>query len=162
MYTEMKEVANMRRKNNEIKDQETLMALLKTCDVIRVAMCVDQTPYIVPMNFGYKDHTFYFHGAKEGRKIEMIKINPKVAFELDTDHVLVGQSDRACDWTMKFSSIIGSGFMHIVEDRKEKIEALNILMQHYEGKEAYDYEDKMIERIGILKLEVSEMTGKRS
>lgn len=155
-------MAKMRRKNNEIKDPEILMRVLNACDVIRVAMCVDNDPYIVPLNFGYKDGTFYFHGAKEGRKIEMIKANPKVAFEMDTDHALVGESDRACDWTMTFSSIIGWGHMSIVEDKEEKIMALNTLMQHYGGKDAYVYEENMLERIGILKLVVTEMTGKQS
>ncbi len=153
---------NMRRKNNEVTNQEELVAILKSCDVVRVAMSVDNRPYIVPLNFGFKDNVFYFHGAKKGRKIDMIKANPNVAFELDTDHKLIGDSDRACDWTMAFSSIIGSGNMYIVDDKEEKRVALNILMQQYGGKEAYDYGDKMLERIGILKLEVTEMTGKKS
>lgn len=152
----------MRLKDREVTDQEALSTIIDACEVLRVAMCVDNRPYIVPMNFGYKNRCFYFHGAKIGRKLDMIKRNPNVCFEMDTDHHLIGDSERACDWTMKYSSIIGNGIMKIVTDKSEKARALNIIMQQYGGKAKYEYSEQMLERIGILKLEVREMTGKIS
>lgn len=153
---------NMRRSQNEVTDQQELIQIINQCDVIRIGMSVDNEPYIVPLNFGYKDQVFYFHGAKEGRKMDMIRSNPKVCFEMDTDHKLIGDSDKACDWTMKFSSVMGTGQMTVIENWDEKKEALDILMQQYGGKDSYEYNDKMLERIGIMKLEVLTMTGKRS
>lgn len=153
---------NMRRSQCEIKDKEEIVNIINKCDVVRIGMTVDNIPYIVPLNFGYKDDVFYFHGAKEGRKIDMINSNPNVCFELDTDHKLIGDSERACNWTMKFSSIIGHGLMTIIEDTDEKIKALNILMQQYGGKDSYEYGEKMLERIGIMKLEVKSMACKQS
>ncbi len=152
----------MRRKQNEVTDINEIINIINNCDVIRVGMSVNNEPYIVPMNFGFEDGCFYFHGAKEGHKINMIKVNPKVCFELDTDHRMIDGSDRACDWTMKYASVMGNGTMHIVEDPAEKREALDILMRQYGGKESYEYSDRMIERIGIMKLVVSDMVGKRS
>lgn len=152
----------MRRSQCEITDKKEIANIISNCDVVRIGMSVDNIPYIVPLNFGYKDDVFYFHGAKEGRKIDMINSNPNVCFELDTDHKLIGDSERACDWTMKFSSIIGHGHMTIIEEADEKIEALNILMQQYGGKDSYDYGEKMLKRIGIMKLEVKSMACKQS
>lgn len=152
----------MRRSQNEVRDPKKILEIINQCDVVRVGMSVDNVPYIVPLNFGFKDNTFYFHGAQEGRKMEMIKANPNVCFELDTNHKLIAESERACDWTMTYSSIIGDGIMTIVTEPEDKIEALNILMSQYGGKEAYDYSEKMINRIGIMKLEIKHMTGKVS
>jgi len=152
----------MRKSQNEIHNQDEMINIINECDVVHIGMSVDNVPYIVPLNFGFVNNTFYFHGDKEGRKMDMIKANPKVCFELDTDHVLIGESDRACDWTMKYASIMGNGTMVIVEDWVEKREALNILMKQYGGESDYSYSDKMLERIGIMKLLVEEMTGKKS
>lgn len=152
----------MRFSQRQVSGVEAIEEIIKACDVVRVGFAVNNTPYIVPMNFGYKDMVFYFHGAKEGQKIAMIKANPNVCFELDTDHQLISDSDRACDWTMKYASVMGTGSMVIVEDPHEKRMALDILMQNYGGQGSYDYQDRMIDQIGILKLKVSTMTGKRS
>ncbi len=152
----------MRLGNREVSDRSDIDGIIRACDVIRVGMSVDNEPYIVPMNFGFDGECFYFHGAKEGRKIDMIKVNPRVCFELDTEHRLIGDSDRACDWTMKYASVMGTGIMRIVEDHSEKAKALDILMQQYGGKDTYSYSEKMLERIGILKLEIKSIRGKRS
>lgn len=152
----------MRLKDREVTDPTALLEIIRACDVIRVGMSVDNRPYIVPMNFGYEDGCFYFHGATVGRKLDMIRRNPNVCFEMDTDHRLISDSDRACDWTMKYKSIIGTGTMYLITDYKEKAAALDILMQQYGGKESYEYTDTMLERIGIMKLVVDEMTGKVS
>lgn len=152
----------MRLINNEIKEIEEIHRIIRKCDVLRVGMSVNNNPYIVPLNFGFKENTFYFHGAKEGRKIDMIKINPSVCFEMDTDHCLVGESEKACDWTMTYASVMGMGIMTIIDDWDEKREALNILMAEYGGNDTYEYDDNMLDRIGIMKLEIKEISGKKS
>ena len=63
----------MRRKEKEISDRNIIDDLIKKAMIIRIAMVDDNLPYIVPMNFGYKDNCLYFHSAKEGRKIDLIK-----------------------------------------------------------------------------------------
>lgn len=152
----------MRRSQNEITDRDEILEVINKAEVVRIGMSVDDVPYIVPLNYGYKNDVFYFHGAKEGRKIDMITANPNVCFELDTDHVLVGASERACDWTMTYASVMGNGVMTIIEDLEEKKTALNILMSNYSEIKGYDYTEKMLERIGVMKLTVIEMTGKKS
>lgn len=150
----------MRRSQSEVKDRTDIDIIIQACDVIRIGMSVDNKPYIVPLNFGYLDNAFYFHGSQQGRKMDMIKANPNVCFELDTNHKLVSDSERACDWTMKYSSVMGDGKMTIIHDPKEKIQALNILMRDYGGNDEYEYSDEMIERIGIMKLEIKNISGK--
>ena len=79
----------MRKKDREIKDTKELEEILQKADVCRIAFAVDGIPYIVTMNFGYiwKDSlTLYFHCAKEGKKLELMKRNNMVCFEMDIDH----------------------------------------------------------------------------
>ena len=83
----------------------------------------DREVYIVPLNFGYEvkgdTYIFFFHGAKEGRKNNLIKQKPTVGFELDTNYVL-NEADLACGYSARFQSIIGNGVVSIVSEIKEK------------------------------------------
>ena len=83
------------------------------------ALCDNNNPYIVPMNFGFKDNNLYLHSAHEGRKIDIIKRNNSICFEVDMETEIL-TSDIACNWEMKYYSIIGFGKAHFIEDEKEK------------------------------------------
>ena len=110
----------MRRKDREVTDPIKIADVINRCACCRIGFYDDGEVYIVPLNFGYaiKDnsYTFYFHGAKEGRKIGLIYKNPKVGFEMDTNHAVYahGGSETACDYTARFQSVIGNGIMSIV------------------------------------------------
>jgi hypothetical protein len=103
----------MRRKDKEIADPSKLEAVIRSAKVCRVGFSDNGQPYIVPMSFGYQDNVLYSHCAKEGRKIECIRQNPKVCFEFDEDATPLPH-EKACRWSMKYKSIIaldgGSGF----------------------------------------------------
>jgi nitroimidazol reductase NimA-like FMN-containing flavoprotein (pyridoxamine 5'-phosphate oxidase superfamily) len=63
----------MRKKDKEIKDKELMESILKRAIICRMGLSENNVPYIVPLNFGYKNNFLYFHSAKEGRKIDMIR-----------------------------------------------------------------------------------------
>lgn len=149
----------MRRKDREITDREVMEGILQKADVCRIALCEDGNPYIVPMNFGYKEGNVYLHCAREGRKIDIIAKNNRVCFEVDTDHKLV-TGEKACDWTFKYSSVIGSGRAVIVDDFEEKARALDIIMSHYSSDSSFEYSPKWVENIYIIKIEIDNMTCK--
>ena len=152
----------MRKKDREITDTKELEEILQKADVCRIAFAVDGTPYIVTMNFGYiwKDNLiFYFHCAKEGKKLDLMKKNNMVCFEMDTDHKLV-EAENACDWGMKYRSIVGLGLLESIAEENEKKKGLDCIMDHYgfAGKKAYD--EKVLNVTEILRLTVTEFTGK--
>ena len=76
----------MRRKDLEIKDAKEIEAIIKSGKVCRIALSYDDKPYVVPMNYGYKDNALYFHSAKQGKKIDLIAKNSSVCFEITTNH----------------------------------------------------------------------------
>ena len=114
----------MRRKEREVTDYNKMIEILKSCDCCRIGLVDDKGAYIVPMNFGYEDNngkiTLYFHGATEGKKIDLINNQPEISFETDTKHELV-TSDTACGHSYLYQSIMGRGQVKILVDRDTKI-----------------------------------------
>ncbi len=151
----------MRRKDKEVKDKDIIKSALNRAIVCRLGLTENDMPYIVPMNFGYKDSCLYFHSAPIGKKIEIIKKNNKVCFEIDLDHEVV-ITDSACNATMKYLSIIGFGIAELINDFEEKQKALNIIMDHYSTKKIHEFSKKMINRIIIIRIKIESMTGKIS
>lgn len=154
----------MRRHDRMIKDRETLLSILDNADVCRVAMHDTPFPYIVPLNYGYTwddKLVFYFHCAPEGRKLACIRRNNHVCFEIDTGHELV-QHDHACDWGMRYKSIIGNGLIEIIDNHEEKIRGLDLLMRHYKFKgEQSKYDEHVFKHTVVLRMSVTEFTGKQ-
>jgi hypothetical protein len=153
----------MRRKDREITEVSILELIISRSDVCRIAFAVDNHPYIVTLNYGYMggDHPcFYFHCAREGKKLEMLRKNNFVCFELDTDHELY-EGENGCDWGMKFSSIVGYGKITEIEDSESGIRGLDCIMSHYSKKEKFSYDEKVLANTRILRLDIESMTGKR-
>ena len=150
----------MRRSDKEITDRQEVEAVIQRAQVCRLAMCLGEEPYVVPLNFGYREGKVYFHSAKEGRKIETIRANPRVCFEVDLDHQVV-TADKACNFGFKFKSVIGFGRASLVEDKVEKEAALKVIMDHYSDG-PHQFESKDIDRVAVFKVELESLTGKRA
>jgi nitroimidazol reductase NimA-like FMN-containing flavoprotein (pyridoxamine 5'-phosphate oxidase superfamily) len=150
----------MRRKEKEITDKTAIESIILKSSVCRLALAEGDRPYIVPLSFGYKDDTLYFHSAREGRKLDILRKNNKVCFEFDIDHEIV-EADDACKWTMKYHSVIGAGKGSIIDELESKRKALNIIMQHY-SRNSHAYPDNTVKKIVIIKVEIEHMTGKKS
>jgi nitroimidazol reductase NimA-like FMN-containing flavoprotein (pyridoxamine 5'-phosphate oxidase superfamily) len=150
----------MRRKDKEIGDPSEINDILKTAKTVRLAMADEGEPYIVPLNYGYHDHALYIHCAKEGRKLDILRKNPRVCFEIEGKSELV-TGETACQWTMNYRSLIGYGTVEILESEEEKIAGLDILMQHF-GSFNNTYHPKHIANIVMLKITIESVTGKMS
>lgn len=152
----------MRRSDREVSVVGDVEDIINNSDVCRIALADNNIPYIVTMNFGYisSPGKLYFHCANEGKKLEMIRKNNYVCFEMDTDH-LITKGEKGCDWGMKFSSVIGFGNIFIVEDKEEKMLGLNSIMSHYGGSGPYNYNENVFNSTTVLRLEIAEMSGKK-
>lgn len=152
----------MRRRDREITEFDEIVKVIEKCEVCRLALNDGEYPYILPLNFGMElidgKITFYFHGAPEGKKYELIQRSNKASFEMDCSTRLVTiLEDGNC--TMEYESVIGQGTVEIVpDDQKER--ALDILMKHYH-KEDFPYNKAVIPRTKVFKMTVERCTGKR-
>ena len=153
----------MRRKDREVTDPKRIADVISRCSCCRIGFYDDGEVCIVPLNFGYeiKDDTYilYFHGAKEGRKIDLIQKNPYVGFEMDTDYAL-NEADIACGYSACFQSIIGNGIVSIVSELEEKNRELSLLMEHNTGKQEWNFDEKMFNVVAVFKLVISKMSCK--
>lgn len=148
----------MRKKEREIKDRIIIDDIIRRCQVCRLAMCDEGLPYIVPLNFGYDGSFLYFHAALEGRKIDIIRKNNRVGFEFDILHDIV-TAQRACDFSAKYESVIGSGTAERVDDLDAKKEALKWIMRQY-GSDAGDFPEEIMKKTLILRVRIIEISGK--
>jgi len=150
----------MRRKDKAIVELAEIEEIVRKSLVCRLGLAEENRPYIVPLIFGFKDRTLYFHSAPEGKKIEILRKNSKVCFEFDLDHeVLV--DEKACRWGMKYRSVIGFGKASFVEDLEEKRKGLDVIMQHY-SRRSFAYPEPAVENTVVIKVEIESMTGKES
>lgn len=153
----------MRRSDREIKDFDEIVKVLEKCDAVRLAFNDGEYPYIVVLSFGMqvKDGrlTLYFHSAKEGKKIDLIKREGKAAFQADCAHRLVFDEKKG-SCTTEYESVVGCGEIEFVEDEKEKIRALDVLMEHYR-EENFRYSEAVVPMTAVFRLEVKSISGKK-
>jgi len=150
----------MRRKEQEITDRAAIESIIARSAVCRLALSEDGRPYIVPLCFGYEDNALYFHTAREGKKIDILKKNNRVCFEVDCDHELV-TNETPCRWSMKYRSVIGVGKASFIDDPELKGKALDIVMRHYGGRPS-GYLAAAMDKMLIIKVEIESVTGKYS
>ena len=153
----------MRRKDREVVEIEELLAIIDACQVMRMGLIDENGVYILPMNFGYqyKDGqlTFYMHGALEGKKLDLIRQNPQVGFEMDCEHELI-EGKVACQYGFNYASIVGKGEAEVVTDPQEKIQGMTILMESITGKD-FAFNEKLVSIVSVIKITATEVTGKR-
>ncbi|MCK5541376.1 MAG: pyridoxamine 5'-phosphate oxidase family protein [Desulfobacterales bacterium] len=150
----------MRIKEKEITDIKGIEEIITKAKVCRLAMSLNDCPYVVPVCFGYKDEIIYFHSAKKGKKVDILKQNNKVCFEFDIDHELV-ESEKGCNWGMNFKSVIGFGKTYFIENPEEKQKALDIIMQQYTTKH-FKFPAKQLNNTLVWKIDIEQITGKKS
>ena len=153
----------MRRKDREVTDPREIAAILEKCDTVRIALNDNGYPYIVPVCFGEDIRngvlSLYFHCAAEGKKLDLIKKDPRAGFEADTSRTLVTDDARGfC--TMRYESVIGTGRIFFVPE-SDRLNGLKILMRHYHDGE-FSFDTAAVPRTEVLRLEVGSITAKRN
>lgn len=151
----------MRKANQEIKDPEIIEEILSGSEICRIAMVDDGQPYMLPFNYGYKDHCIYIHSAPAGRKIDLLKKNNHVCFEMEQTARIV-EHEKACKWATVYRSVVGYGTIEIVTGFEDKKRGLEIIMAHYGAPGTNDFEPRQVEAVVILKLTITTITGKQS
>lgn len=153
----------MRRKDREITDLEEIMNIIRACRVCRLGMADGDRPYVVPLNFGVQMEngavTLYFHGAKEGRKLDILRKNPAVCVEFDLGHQLL-EGDVPCACSFAYESVIGFGRGEILERHEDKARGLAAIHRQMSGKE-YEFTPEQTGIVAVLRVELQEVAGKR-
>ena len=151
------------RREREVTDIEEIIGILDRAKIVHVGMIDKNRPYVVPMNYGYTLEngklTLYLHGAKEGRKLDILRENPNVFIEIDTD-IVPFEGQTACHYGICYSSVMGEGIAEIIEDSEAKKEALTVLMKTQTEKD-FTFTDRMVSIVTVIKIHVDEFTAKK-
>ncbi|MBI9013483.1 MAG: pyridoxamine 5'-phosphate oxidase family protein [Clostridiales bacterium] len=150
----------MRRKEKSMESMKEIELIIQSEKVLRLGLCAENQPYIVPVNYGYLNKQFFIHCAKEGRKLDMIAKNPNVCIEIERANELV-TGDVACQYTMKFESIIGFGQATILTELEDVKMGLEILMAQFSDLK-FTFNEKAMSRVAIIKIDIDEITGKKA
>lgn len=152
----------MRRTDREVCGRQDLLAMIARCKVCRLGLWDGDEVYIVPLNFGYEERdgglSLFFHCAKEGRKLEILRANPKAAFEMDGDHLLI-EGEAPCRYSYAYCSVMGQGTVEVLEDEACKTHALSLIMRSQTSRDAV-FTPAMARTVCVLRLSVTSISGK--
>ena len=150
------------KRERQVTDPEKILHILDTGKVLHLGLSVKDEPYVVPMNYGYTMEegklTLYLHSAVRGKKLDMLRENPRVFFEIDCDLVPF-ESELPCQYGLAYSSVMGKGIARIVDDVEEKKKAMSILMKTQTGKD-FTFEDRLVSIVAVIRIDVEAYTAK--
>lgn len=153
----------MTKREFQITDEGQIRHILDSARVLHLGLAVNNEPYVVPMNYGYilEDGklVLYLHSAVRGKKLDMIRENPRVFFELETD-LQPFEGQVACQYGMAYSSVMGRGTARILEDAEEKMQAMSALMNTQTGKE-FTFNERLVSIVAVVRIDVAEFTAKQ-
>ena len=150
------------KRERQVTDPEQIKHILDAGKVLHLGLAVDNEPYVVPMNYGYTMEdgklTLYLHSALQGKKLDMIRKNPSVFFEIDCDRMPF-EGRVPCQYGLVYSSLMGRGTAVLVEDVEEKKQAMTVLMKTQTGKD-FTFEDRLVSIVAVIRIDVEGYTAK--
>jgi len=154
----------MRRKDREVTDIREIEEILRLCKTCHVGMIDGDTPYVVPLNYGYRIFNsdtiaLYFHSAHEGRKIDVLRRNRRVCFETAYEGEAT-HPENPCQSGYDYASVIGFGEAVFIEDTDEKREAIAVMYKHQTGEDAA-FTAAQADTVCVFKIVSTDFTGKR-
>lgn len=153
----------MRRTDREVTDSVKIREIITRCDCCRLGFSDSGRAYIVPLDFGLAEKdgrlAFYFHGAQEGRKLDLIRENGWASFEMDTGHEWV-LGETAQQNTSRFQCVMGGGPVTLLEDEAEKRAGLLAILAHTTGRDQWDIPPEALAKTAVFRLDVEELSCK--
>ena len=152
----------MTKRELQITDENQIRNILETAKVLRLGLAVNNEPYVVPMNYGYcleeGKLVLYLHSAVRGKKLDMLRENPNVFFEMDC-HLTPFEGEKPCQYGLSYSSIMGRGKAQILEDAEEKMKAMTTLMKTQTAKD-FSFTESLVSIVAVIRIDVAEYTAK--
>jgi len=158
----------MRRKDREIADPTEIAKIMSDAQVGRIGLSMNEQPYVVPVNFAFDRERIYFHCADIGMKLDFLRTNPRVCFEVDEN---LGTVPGPAPWLFgtAYRSVIAFGIARILTDPDEKAMATKLITTKYAGEQMADmitprltekYRSSLGSRLVVVEIKVDSITGK--
>ena len=153
----------MTKREHQITDRNEILDILNRSTIVHLGLVDGDEPYVVPMNYGYtmdEDGTLaiYIHGAVKGRKLDIMRRNPKVFLEMECD-VQAFEGDLPCQYGTAYKSLMGRGTAVILGTPEEKMDALTRFMKTQTGKD-FEFNERLVSIVSVVRIDVKEYTAK--
>lgn len=157
----------MRRKDREITDRKAILPIIDRCDVLRIGLFDPETPdfpYIVPLSFGWTDEdgklAFFIHGARAGRKWELLQNTDRCSFEMDCGAALETlESSRSI--TMRYKSVMGKAKVTLLAG-DEALRGICTVTERRESTRGFDWDRAALSHTAVWRLDVLELSAKQN
>lgn len=148
-------------KKRDLTFKPELELIIWKCDVCNLAMVdPDGKPYVIPMNFGYDGEYVYFHSARTGKKVDLLKATPDVCISFSTDqHLRWVNEEVACSWGMKYRSVLAYGKVEFIDDYDQKEAALKVIMKNYSEID-FTFNAPAVKDVLVFRVKVDKLHGR--
>ena len=161
----------MRRAEFDVKNENSINKILEACEYGSLSLISEGKPYVVALNFVFFENSIFFHGSKEGRKIQAIKSNPNASFLVVKPYSFIPSffsgTMAACPATQFFASVLFEGTVNFIKDGNIKAKVLNALMKKFQSEDSFEeiaYEKamytKMLDKTAIFELKAENISCK--
>lgn len=153
----------MTKREHQITDRAEILDILDRSMIVHIGLVDGDEPYVVPMNYGYTMDengmlSIIIHGAVKGRKLDIMRRNPKVFLEMECD-VQPFEGNLPCQYGTAYKSLMGRGRAVILETPEEKMAALTRFMKTQTGKD-FEFNERLVSIVSVVRIDVSEYTAK--
>ena len=150
------------RREREITYIPEILKILDKSKIVHIGLVDGDEPYVVPMNYGYTYEndtlTLYLHGATEGKKLDLMRANPKVFFSIEWD-IAPFSGQVACQYGTSYSSVMGKGIAEILEAPEDKMSGLARFMKTQTGMD-FEFNERLVSAVSVIKINVISFTAK--
>ena len=152
----------MRRTDRQITDPGQIRAILERARVLHLGINDGERPYVVPLHYGLvwdgDMPVFYFHGAKEGHKLDLLRRDGRVFVEIDTDEQPI-EAEAACSYGAAYASVMCRAEARILDEGEEKCAALAALMKTQTGRD-FTFTPRMAAGVCVIALHAESLSAK--
>lgn len=151
------------RRNDRALPETALEDVLRRGKVLHLGLQDGDMPYVVPVNYGFAvedgKRILYFHGAVQGKKLNLLRQNPNAAFCVALDQG-VNRGETSCAWSCRYESVLGRGTVTELRSFEDKRRGLACILAQYAPEEPFSAPEEILERTAVLRLEITACTGK--
>ncbi|WP_413650574.1 pyridoxamine 5'-phosphate oxidase family protein [Pantoea sp. B65] len=148
----------MRRDEREITDPQQIEQIIRAGKVMYLALSSDNVPFLVPVFYAWDGQALYFHSARSGTKINILKKNNQVCFAISLDHGVI-EDQQICDFEARHRTVIGLGEAEFIEDMAEKIAVLDRIVAGFSAK-TFQYPEANLKATLVTRINILSMKGK--
>lgn len=149
----------MRRKDREIVDRAEIDEIIRSARVMHLGLADNNIPFVVPVFYAYDGASLFFHSARAGTKIDILKRNNNVCFEISVDHGVI-ESDKACSFEARHRTVVGFGKAVFIENEAEKVRALDMIVAQFTDKE-FEYPKANLNSVAVIRIDIETIKGKK-